>query len=171
MYEQYESRMRTGPRYFVGVNARRSLTDRIDLFAEIGGNARSGRSEVFTWRDYTAKLNLDYSLGRLGVMYLTGEYRRGDTVSTGHPSLVNVGVAEVFAPDDAFDGSELVAYRFDARTLIGAVGYNYPLGARDSIDLSVRRIQATPLARPSFDFSGSSRYIDNQYSIVYLMRF
>ena len=112
-----------------------------------------------------------YSLGRAGVVYLTGEYRRGDTVSTGHPSLVNVGLAEVFAPDDAFDGADLVAYRFEARTLLGTVGYNYPLGGRDSLDFSLRRVQATPLARPSFDFSGSMRYIENQYSIVYLMRF
>ncbi len=171
VYEQYESRLRSGPRYFVGVNARRAITDRIDLFAEIGANARNARSEVFTWRDWSAKLNLDYSLGRAGVVYLTGEYRRGDTVSTGHPSLVNVGLAEVFAPDDAFDGADLVAYRFEARTLLGTVGYNYPLGARDSIDFSLRRVQATPLARPSFDFSGSMRYIENQYSIVYLMRF
>ena len=171
MYEQFESRLRTGPRYFVGVNARRSLTDRIDLFAEAGMNRRNGRSEVFSWSDVSAKVNLDYTLGRMGVLYLAGEYRRGDTVSTGHPSLVNVGVAEVFAPDDAFDGADLVAYRFDARTLLGTVGWNYPLGARDSIDFSWRRIEATPRARPSFDFSGSLRYIDNQYSIVYLMRF
>lgn len=171
MYEQYESRLRTGGRYFVGVNARRSLTDRIDLFAEVGANARNGRSEVFTWRDYSAKVNLDYSLGRNGVVYLTGEYRRGDTVSTGHPSLVNVGLADVFVADDAFDGLDLVAYRFDARSLLGTVGYNYPLGARDSIDFSWRRVQAAPTARPAFDFSGSLRYIDNQYSVVYLMRF
>lgn len=171
MYEQFESRLRTGPRYFVGVNARRALTDRIELFAEAGTNIRSARSEVFTWRDVSAKVNLDYSLGRLGVVYMSGEYRSGDTVSTGHPSLANLGVAEVFAVDDAFDGSDLVAYRFDARSWLGTVGYNYPLGARDSIDLSFRRIQATPRGRPAFDFSGPLRYIDNQYSIVYLMRF
>jgi hypothetical protein len=171
MYEQFESRLRTGPRYFVGVNARRALTDRIELFAEAGTNIRSARSEVFTWRDVSAKVNLDYSLGRMGVVYMSGEYRSGDTVSTGHPSLANLGVAEVFAVDDAFDGSDLVAYRFDARSWLGTVGYNYPLGARDSIDLSFRRIQATPRGRPAFDFSGPLRYIDNQYSIVYLMRF
>ena len=27
------------------------------------------------------------------------------------------------------------------------------------------------LQRPQFDFSGSLKYIDNQYAIVYLMRF
>lgn len=169
-YEQFESYYRTGPRYAVALNARRALTDRIEAFGEVGFNARDGKSDVFRWRDYSAKLNLDYALGRKGTLYLTGEYRRGDTVSSGFASLANVGVAEVFVPDDAFNG-ELIAYRFDARTLIGTVGVNYPLGARDSVDLSWRRVESTALKRPAFDFGGPLRYIDNQYNLVYLMRF
>ena len=171
LYEQYESSLRDGARYFAGLNMRRSLTDRIDLFAEIGGNARNGKSDVFRWRDWAAKVNLDWSPpGTKGVMYLTGEYRRGDTASTGVASLENLAVAEVFAPDDVF-GTGFFAYRFDARTLMGTVGYNHPLGPRDSLDLSWRRVEVTPQKRPSFDFEGPWRYIDNQYSIVYLMRF
>lgn len=169
-YEQYESYYRTGPRYSVALNARRALTDRIEAFGEVGYNVRNGRSDVFRWRDYAAKVNLDYALGRKGTLYLTGEYRRGDAVSSGFPSLANVGVAEVFVPDDAFNG-ELIAYRFDARTLIGTLGVNYPLGARDSVDLSWRRVESTAIKRPSFDFAGSLKYIDNQYNLVYLMRF
>jgi hypothetical protein len=65
----------------------------------------------------------------------------------------------------------LFAYRFDARTVIGTLGVNYPLGARDSVDLSWRRVESTPTRRPSFDFTGPLQYIDNQYSLVYLMRF
>ncbi len=170
LYEKYESSLRTGPRYFVGVNARRAITDRIEAFAEAGANIRNARSDVFTWRDWSAKLNLDWSIGK-GLVYATGEYRRGDTVSSGHPSLVNIGLTEVFSADDAFDGQHLVSYRFDARTVIGTLGYNHPLGARDSIDFSWRRIEATPTRKPAFDFSGPTRYIDNQYSIVYLTRF
>ena len=108
---------------------------------------------------------------RRGIVYLTGEYRKGDTVSSGFASLVNVGLAEVFVPDDAFEDLGLIAYRFDARSVFGTLGWNLPLGPRDSLDFSWRRIQSTPTRRPDFDFSGSLRYIDNQYSIVYLMRF
>jgi len=171
LYEQYESSLRDGARYFAGVNMRRSLTDRIDLFAEVGANARNGKSDVFRWRDWSAKVNLDWTPPNVkGVMYLTGEYRRGDTAATGVGSLENLAVAEVFAPDDAF-GPGFFAYRFDARTLMGTVGFNHPLGPRDSVDLSWRRVEVTPQKRPSFDFDGPWRYIDNQYSIVYLMRF
>jgi uncharacterized protein YhjY with autotransporter beta-barrel domain len=61
-YEQYESYYRTGPRYAIAFNARRAITDRIEVFGEIGANARNGRSDVFRWRDYSAKVNLDYAL-------------------------------------------------------------------------------------------------------------
>jgi len=169
-YDEFESSHRTGARYFLGVNARRAITDRIDVFAEIGANARNGRSDVFTTRDYAAKLNLDYSLGKRGILYLAGEYRRGDTVSSGRASLLNVGISEVFVPDDAFESHDFFAYRFDARTVLGTVGWNYPLGPRDSLDLSWRRVQSTPTQRPAFD-GGALRYIDNQYSLIYLMRF
>ena len=170
VYDYYESRLRTGPRYFLGVNARRSFTDKIDLFAEVGTTARYGRSDVFQLRDYGGKFNIDYSLGKNGVFYFTGEYRRGDTFSSGFPSLVNSALAEVFVTDDAFDG-DLVAYRIEARTVLGTLGYNRPLGPRDSLDFSWRRVQSTPTSKPGFDYSGSLRYNENQYSIVYLMRF
>lgn len=170
VYEKFESGLRSGPRYFAGANARRAITDRIEAFVEAGASMREGRSEVFSSRDWSAKMNLDWSVGK-GLVYITGEYRKGDTVSSGRPSLVNIALTDVFTADDAFDGLPLVSYRFDARTVMGTLGYNHPLGARDSIDFSWRRIEATPKRRPDFEFSGPLRYIDNQYSIVYLMRF
>ena len=169
LYEQYESNYRTGPRYFLGFNARRALTDRIELFGELGHNWRYGNSDVFNWREYAAKLNIDYALGRKGILYLSGEYRRGDSVSSGPPSLA-VGAADVFVPDDAFEDLGYIAYRIDGTTLIGTVGVNYPLGARDSVDLSWRRVEGRSKKTLSFE-SAPLRYIDNQYSLMYLMRF
>ena len=65
----------------------------------------------------------------------------------------------------------LFAYRIEARTGIGTLGWNYPLGARDSIDFSWRHVNTTPKEKPAFDYTGPLRYIDNQYFITYLMRF
>ena len=168
IYEQFESRLRTGPRYFAGVNARRAVTDRIELFGEVGMNARYGHSEVFRLHDFAMKLNVDYALTRKATMYLAGEYRQGDTVSSGPPSLA-AGIAEVVVPDDAFGSLGYIAYRVDARTALGTLGLNYPLGARDSLDLSFRRVEAT--ARRSLGSGADLRYVDNLYSLVYLMRF
>ena len=84
---------------------------------------------------------------------------------------MNVSLAEVFVLDDAFPGERLFAYRFDARTWVGTLGYNLPLGPRASIDISWRRAQATPTDRPDFDLPGSLRYVDNQYSLSLLKLF
>jgi len=118
-----------------------------------------------------AKLNLDYSLGGpLGSLYVTGEYRKGDFVSSGRFALESIDVAEVLTPDDAF-GPGYFAYRTDAKAWLGTFGYNRPLGPRDALDFSYRRVQVTPTSRPTFEVNGPFRYIDNQYSIIYLMRF
>jgi hypothetical protein len=169
--DNYQSQLRDGGRYSVGVSARRSLTDRIDVFGELSGNWRRAQSAVWDLADYAARLSFDYSLGRSGAFYLTGEFHRGDTVSDGRASLENLSIAEVFVLDDAFPGKGLFAYRFEANTWVGMLGYNFPLGPRDSIDFSWRRIQSTPTAQPPFESPGSLRYIDNQYSVVYLLRF
>jgi hypothetical protein len=169
--DNYASHLRDGSHFSVGVSAHGALTDRIGVSGELARNQRRAQSEVWDLTDYSARLNLDYSLGRSGTLYLNGEYRRGDTVSDGHATLVNVSLAQVFVLDDAFPDKQLFAYRSNARTWVGIVGYNLPLGQRASIDISWRRAQSTPTGRLGFDVQGSLRYIDNQYSIVLLKRF
>ena len=169
--DYYQTDKRRGYRYHVALSARRSLTDRIEAFAALTGTARYANSAVWDNKDYGGKINLDYALGGPnGSLYFTGEYRRGDFVSSGRFALESIDIAEVFTPDDAF-GDGYFAYRFDAKAWLGTLGYNRPLGPRDAIDFSWRRAEVTPVNKPSFDLSGKSRYIDNQYSIVYLMRF
>jgi hypothetical protein len=169
--DNYASHLRDGSHYSLGVNARGALTDRIGLFGELARNERRAQSEVWDLIDYSASVNLDYSLGSSGTLYLTGEYRRGDVVSDGHATLVNVSLAKVFVLDDAFPDKQLFAYRSEARTWVSTVGYNLPLGQRTSLDLSWRRVQSTPTAHLDFDVQGSLRYVDNQYSIVLLKLF
>jgi hypothetical protein len=169
--DNYASHLRDGSHYSAGVNARGALTDRIELSGELAWNQRRAQSEVWDLTDYSGLLNLDYSLGRGGTLYLTGEYRRGDVVSDGHATLVNVSLAKVFVLDDAFPDQQWFAYRSEARTWISTVGYNLPLGDRASLDISWRRVQSTPTAHLDFDVQGSLRYVDSQYSIVLLKLF
>lgn len=167
----YASHLRDGSHYSVGVSARGAVTDRIALSAELERNERRAKSEVWDIADYAARLDLDYSLGDRGTLYIGGEYRRGDTVSDGRATLVNVSLAKVFVLDDAFPGKQLFAYRSDARTWISTLGYNVPLGQQASIDISWRRAQSTPTRPLGFDAQSSLRYVDDQYSIVFLKRF
>ena len=169
--DNYVSRLRDGSHYSVGVSARGALTDRIELFAELAHNERQAQSSVWDLIDHSALLSLDYSLGEGGTLYLTGQYRRGDVVSDGHATLVNVSLAKVFVLDDAFPNQQWFAYRSAARTWISTVGFNLPLGHQASLDISWRRVQSTPTAHLNFDVQGSLRYVGNQYSIVLLKQF
>ena len=170
--DNYVSHLRDGGHIALGVNAQGALTDRIGVYGELAWNRRYAQSEVWDLNYYSARLNLDYSLGRRsGTVYLNGEYRRGNTVSDGRATLVNGSLAQVFVLDDAFPGKQLFAYRFDARTWVGTVGYNVPLGPRASIDISWRRAQGTPTEQLDFDVQGSLRYVDNQYSLFFLKVF
>ena len=166
----YDSHLRDGSHYSAGISARGALTDKIDLFGELAWNQRRAQSEVWDLTDYSALLNLDYSLGS-GTLYVTGQYLRGDVVSDGFATLVNVSLAQVFVLDDAFPGKQLFAYRSDARTWVSTVGYNLPLGNGTSIDISWRRVQSTPTAHLDFPVQGSLRYVDNQYTFVLLKLF
>jgi hypothetical protein len=169
-YDEYGSHLRSGARYFLGVNGQHAFTDRLELFAEAGRNERYGHSDVFNLRDDSVLATLVYTLDDRNLFYLTGRYRRGDAVSTGGPSLVNADIAEVLVPDDAF-GQPLISYRFRARTALWTLGWNHSLGPRDGIDVSWRRVETVPLAHPQVDFRGDLRYTANEYAIVYLRRF
>ena len=172
-YDDYYSELRTGYRYSAGITARQPLTDRIDLFGALARNVRNAKSVVFDLKDYAARFNLDYSLGQSGALYLGGEYRKGDSVTSVPASAAYSGLADVSVQDDAYLDRQLNAYRLDARTVLWTLGYNLPLGARDSIDFSVRHARSTPTgAIPATAYSGGgTRYTANQYSIAYLMRF
>ena len=168
--ERYQSTLRNGYRYSVGLSVRQPLTDRVNLFGAVSYNERYGKSAVFNNRFNAVRLNVDYTLSTTETIYLTGEYRRGQIVSTGLPSLENIEVADVFVQDDAYPNGQFFSYRFDGKTVLSTLGYNLGLGPRHSLDLSWRRAQSTPGYRPAFATSATS-YIADQYSIVYLIRF
>lgn len=168
--EQYESRLRDGYRYSAGVSIRKPLTDRIALFGALSHHERYTKSAVFNNRFNAARMNVDYTLSATETIYLSGEYRRGQIVSTGLSSLENLEVADVFVQDDAYGGGQLFSYRFFGNTVLSTLGYNLGLGPRHSLDLSWQRAQSTPRFRPGFATSPSS-YIADQYSLVYLIRF
>ncbi len=168
--EGFESSLRDGYRFSTGVSVRLPLTDRIGLFGAAAFNLRNARSEVFSTRDRSLRTNVDYALSDRETLYLGSEWRFGDIVSTGRPSLENVSIAKVFAQDDAYAGGQLFSYKVDGRTALFTLGYNLSFGTKDSIDFSWRHVRSTPGLRPSFVTSPKS-YKANQLSAVYLLRF
>ena len=172
-YEDFNSGIRTGTRYSMGLNARTSLTDRIDVFTAVTRNFRDARNLVFDGRDTSARFNLDYAAVQRGSLYFGGEFRRGDLVTSVPVSLAYAALGKASTPDDAYGLPGIQAYRYDARTRIWNVGFNYALGPRDSIDISWRQATSTPTAQvtnPLYS-SGGTSYRAVQYSLAYLLRF
>jgi hypothetical protein len=169
--EDFGSDQRSGYRYSVGISVLQPITDRINLFAVLAHNGRNANSSVFDANDNSVQFSLDYSVAPHGTLYLSGEYRVGNVVSTGPESLVNLDIAQVFVADDAYTNPQLISYRFDARTVITTLGYNLPLGSSGSLDVSWRWAQSTPTQSTNLQGAGTPRYVDNQFMIVYLKRF
>jgi hypothetical protein len=119
--------------------------------------------------DDSALVNFDFLIANDKTIYLTGEYRKGDVVSSGHPSISSVEISSWFANDDAFTSAGLVAYKLKAVTNIYTLGYNLSFGPKDSIDISLRKVLSTPDKQPRI--GPPERYIDDQYSLSYLLAF
>ena len=168
--DEYESRLRDGSRRSAGVTLRKPLTDRINLFGALAENVRTGKSAVFNTYDVSGRANLDYALAAGKTIYLTGEYRKGDVISSGRSSLAMLNISTVLVRDDVFNSPWFYAYRMKGQTTLWTLGYNLSLGAKDSMDFSWRRVESKPDKTPGFA-APAIRYIDNYYSISYLMAF
>ena len=168
--EDYRSKLRSGSRYSITASVSQPLTDRITLFAALSHNERYAKSAVFNNRNNALRLNIDYAYSASDTIYLSGEYRRGQIISSGHPSLGNLAVADVLVQDDAFPNGEYFTYRFNGSTVLSTLGYNIGFGPSHSLDLSWRRAQSAPNSQPSFA-TQRLNYIADQYSIIYLVRF
>lgn len=169
--EEYESDLRDGYRHAFGCTVQKPITDRIGVSVALIHNERDGKSRVFDTEDNAARVNLDYSLPpKWGTLYLGAEYHRGDVVSTARPALEFVDIADAIVRDDAFAGGRS-AYRFEAGTVLTTLGYNLRLGRRQSLDFAWRRAESKSKSKPTFPGAGSVRYVDNQISLAYLLKF
>ena len=174
--DHYKSQLRRGYNYSAGIVLQHNFTQRgIGVTAQLAHNARYSDSSVFDLSDNSAQvgisysLNKDFSSGKTDMLYLSGEYRLGDTVSTGRPALANLNIAEVFTRDDAFNRDDLFSYRFDARTTGLTIGYVKPLGS-GHLDLSWSYTQSTA-TESAFAGTASTRYVANQFKLVYVLHF
>jgi outer membrane autotransporter protein len=174
-WDDYHSELRSGKRRSIGVSVRQSWTDRIDVFGAIARNVRDADSVVWDTKDTSVRLNLDYAIGP-GILYLGAQYSGGDAVSSVGPGFEAAVATKATVRDDAYDQT-LFAHRYTARAWVGTLGYNFPLGARDSLDLSYRHARAKPLDQlgggggGGYGGGGEVTYTANQYLVSYLTRF
>jgi hypothetical protein len=167
--DAYESTLRDGTRSSAGLTFRMPVTDRINCFAALSDNVRAANTEVFNTQDVSFRTNLDYQINMKQAFYVTGEYRKGDIVSSAQGTLKALDMAAVTTPDDVFKSPQFQDYRMKGKTSLLTLGYNVSLGTKDSLDFSWRGVLSKPDFTP--DFSSPASYSDSQYSAVYLMIF
>jgi opacity protein-like surface antigen len=115
------------------------LWERWDLRAGLRHERRFGmHSEVFDQTGTTVSAQVGYDLNEWILLFLGGEFRRGDVVSSALPNPRVLEAASARIPDTAF-GPGVVAYRLDARTYTAIVGTNLAVTDRCSLDVSYER--------------------------------
>jgi uncharacterized protein YhjY with autotransporter beta-barrel domain len=164
-HENYNSALRSNDNNTVGLSMRQLLTEKIGLFGALQHVNQSADNVVFDSSYNALRIFADYSLGRSGTLYLGLQQRKGDLVSSTSDPVYYDQVRLASVADDVFPNQSLTAVRFDAKTIIWTFGYSRPLGARDSIDMSIIKVDSE--ASSSSDIS----YNTNQYSLAYIMRF
>ena len=184
--DRYKSNLRSGNRISTGVNVRKPLNDSTDISGTISNNLRAAENNVFNNKDKSFSLSLEYLPIKNRTIYLSGEYRVGDTVSTSIATSQSAALADVISQDDAYGSITRFAYRFEAISRILTLGYNMSLGPRDSVDIFwthvVSASSKTPVyagASGSGPYAGAAQtgpggnaiYISNQIGIAYLMSF
>lgn len=165
-YDDYDSNLRSGNTNVLGISVRQQLTEKVGIFGALQNNKRDAENAVFDTSYNALRVFLDYSLARSGAIYLGAQHRKGDLVSSTPDPFYYNAIALASAPDDAYAEHFLTATRFDATTNIWTLGYNRPLGSRDSIDVAVMNIKSEASSRVT-----SVSYSTRQYSLAYIMRF
>ena len=170
--EEYKSEARDGYRHSLGLSVRQPVTDRFQVIGAVNYLMRDGRSAVFDTREASVRLSADYSVFRRGALYLTLDYRIGDIVATGQPSVAFVELASAIVADDAFEDTTRYAYRMDGRVGLVQLGYNQPFGERHALDFSWRMANATPDSVDGVSAAAQRiHYTVNQYTLAWLVRF
>ena len=170
--EEYQSEVRDSYRSSVWISVRKPITSKLQLFSALTYNWRDGKSVVFDTSDIALRVNADFAASRRNTIYLGLEYRAGDIVSTGRPSLAYVDIASAIVLDDAFKDSTRYAYKIDGSTWLLNLGYNFAINERQALDASWRMVNATPADDSGTSYAAARiHYTVNQFSLAYMVRF
>ncbi|HEY5801061.1 MAG TPA: hypothetical protein VIT92_12625, partial [Burkholderiaceae bacterium] len=167
----YRSTLRDGARYSAGVSVLKPISDNLHVYGALAHNVRHADSAVFSGAEHSARVELVYGRGFHGNAYASAEYRQGDTVSSGRPSLAALDISHVASVDDAFAG--YTAYRYDGRSALYTLGYTLPFGPRNALDLNWRHVRTRADRGAQFSaFSAQApRYVTDQVTLAYLTSF
>lgn len=157
--ESYGSSLRSGMVLEFGGSVQKPLTDRVTMTAIAEVRQRDANSSAFDTSNTSVRLNIDYLLGQRSTLYLTYNRITGDMVLSAPSGYSGY---KTWKSDDAFYGGWW-AYRFDATTDVGTLGFNYAFNEKNAVDVS--------LVSASSQAYGGLSYTSTIASIAWLKRF
>jgi hypothetical protein len=139
---EFDSAIRDSNEYRAGAYVREQLTTQITGRFALNLSSRESDGRVFDLSGWSASLNLDWAPAPRSIVYGGYQYYAGDVASTATPSLSIGLAAEAIEADDAFGGlaGGLRAYRLDATSHIGTLGYNFALSRKLSADVQAQYV-------------------------------
>jgi hypothetical protein len=163
---EFDSALRDGFEYRAGLHVIEPLTTALVARVSVAAAERRADNAVFDTSQWSAGLNVDWSVLARLTAYFGYQFQDGDIVSTGSlpPKSTHTaegcGTASACDPDDALEG--LFAYRVEGSTHVVTVGANVPLSARLALDAQLRRADAS---------AGENAYERLQGAVSLLLRF
>ncbi|MGH8528331.1 MAG: hypothetical protein ACRETN_00605 [Nevskiales bacterium] len=140
-YAEFDSRLRDGGEYRFGAFLDKPLSTALSTRLSLSAARRSADSRVFDGSSASAGLQLDWRLNSALLLYGGYQFRAGDVVSSSLPDMTLLGIAAARAPDDVFAAGD-IAYRLDADTHVGTLGFNRALAANLALDAQLQYIRS-----------------------------
>jgi hypothetical protein len=155
-FRHADSAIRDGALGGLQVGGSQHLTDRVRIAAHFAAEQRTAREGiVFDLRTWRAQASFDWRPTDRFTIYGSGAWVEGDHViglRSGVPAGYAPGWFGAMVADPAFDrgADRFNAYRVDARSVIAELGVNMPIDTRQSLDLSVLRVDTKAETGPTY---------------------
>jgi hypothetical protein len=138
-WEKFQGDVRDAATLDLAFEVGSRLRERWDLRAGLRHERRYGEtSDVFDQSGSSVSVHAGYEVADWLLLFLGGEYRKGDVVSSSLPNPRVLEAAAARVSDPAF-GAGVVSYRLDARTYTLTAGGNVAFTDRCSLDVSYER--------------------------------
>jgi hypothetical protein len=167
----YRVGLRSGFGSVTSISISEALNDRFSAFVALSHSERRAENSTFDGRFDAARVHLDYQASAATTLYSTLEHRYGDSTTTSFPDPDNKALALARTPDAAFGDTGRISYRFKASTQLATIGINHSLSEQRSIDFSWRRATVKPARALGYFGATQAKYVDDQISLSYLIRF
>lgn len=155
LLQHQDSALRDGGKAFIDLSLGSRLTDRLQVRTGYRYSLRRAWSNtVFDDDDHRLYASGDWQAADRLLLYATVGWQTGDVVSTSRMDPAINALASARGPDPAlgtWNGMPRIAYRIDADSVTGELGFNYAIRADLALDVSARYLNTDGPSNLSYD--------------------